>query len=97
VPQVVVYRVGWLTSLLFHLLVRLKHVSPVNIILNKMAVPELLQGKLKHQILLEKVSELLEDSPQRVAQLEDCQKLKASLAVKKPALEVAQHIESKWT
>ena len=59
VPQVVIYKVGWFTAVLFHLLVRLKFVSPVNIILQRMAVPELLQSGLTQNALFAKVEPLL--------------------------------------
>ncbi len=79
VPQVVIYRVGWLTSLLFHLLVRLKFVSPVNIILDKPAVPELLQSQLTHDALYNEVYGLLEEGDKRHHQLADCKNLKTML------------------
>ena len=80
VPQVVIYRVGWLTSVLFHLLVKLKFVSPVNIILDKPAVPELLQGKLTHDALYDEVNALLEEGDRRHGQIVDCEHLRTMLA-----------------
>ena len=80
VPQVVIYRVGWLTSVLFHLLVKLKFVSPVNIILDKPAVPELLQSQLTHDALYDEVASLLREGDSRRGQIADCGHLRTMLA-----------------
>ncbi|MBL92743.1 MAG: hypothetical protein CMH56_13140 [Myxococcales bacterium] len=97
VPQVVIYRVGLFTALLFHLLVRLKHVSPVNIILNRAAVPELLQSKLTHQSLLEQVSDLLSPTQKRQAQMVACAEIKEKLLGEGAAQKVADIIEREWS
>ena len=90
VPQVVIYKVGWLTSMLFHLLVRLKFVSPVNIILQRGAVPELLQGQLTQETLYDEVQGLVVDGQRRDQQIKDCQTLTQMLEGEGASAKVAQ-------
>ena len=45
IPQIVVYKTDWLFYTLAKLVVKIKYISLVNIILNKKAVPELIQSE----------------------------------------------------
>ncbi|HRC86195.1 MAG TPA: lipid-A-disaccharide synthase [Thermoanaerobaculia bacterium] len=65
-PLLVTYRVGRLTALLGRLLLRLPHISLVNLVLGKGAVPELLQAEARPETLAARAAELL-THPQQVA------------------------------
>jgi lipid-A-disaccharide synthase len=45
IPQIVVYKTDWLFYILAKIVVKIKYISLVNIILNKPAVPELIQSE----------------------------------------------------
>ncbi|NQW76168.1 MAG: lipid-A-disaccharide synthase [Cytophagales bacterium] len=45
IPQIVVYKTDWLFYILAKMVIKIKYISLVNIILNKKAVPELIQSE----------------------------------------------------
>lgn len=70
IPQVVVYKTDWLFYSLAKLLVKIKYISLVNIILDRKAVPELIQTAFSSEHITEKLIPLLnEEDPIRKAQL----------------------------
>ena len=76
VPQVVVYKTDWLFYSLAKLLVKIKFISLVNIILDKLAIPELIQVQFTSQHIqlhLQKI--LAKDAEARLEQLNDYEKL----------------------
>ncbi|MEI9992191.1 MAG: lipid-A-disaccharide synthase [Rhizomicrobium sp.] len=77
-PMVVAYRVGGLTYTLAQVLFRFKYFALVNLLLDRMAVPELLQHKATPQALAEAVTPLLTDkasAARQVADLDEVAKL----------------------
>ncbi len=67
-PLLVLYRLhGW-TYLAARLLVRLPHVSLVNLVLERAAVPELLQEKARPELVARAAADLLTD-PARIARM----------------------------
>lgn len=70
IPQIVVYKTDWLFYSLAKLLVKIKYISLVNIILDREAVPELIQTAFSSEHIRLKLNPLLtEDNPKRTAQL----------------------------
>lgn len=67
-PMIVVYRVGSWTWFLARLLVRLPHVSLVNLVLERGAVPELLQGEATPERISTEAAALVADEA-RVAEM----------------------------
>ena len=73
VPQVVVYRVSWLTAFVARHLLRFSvpHISPVNLVLGERLVPELLQEDLHAAAIVRCALPLLDGgSAERAAMLE---------------------------
>jgi len=68
-PAVITYKVSPLTALIGRRLLRLRHVSLVNILLDRQAVPELLQEDCTGTNLASALLPLLADTPERRAQL----------------------------
>lgn len=68
VPAVITYRVSPVTAAIARRLVRVRHVNLVNILLDRPAVPELLQEHCRPERLAEVVSMLLADAGAREAQ-----------------------------
>ncbi len=72
VPQVVVYRVSWLTAFVARHLLRFSvpHISPVNLVLGERLVPELLQEDLHSAAIVRCALPLLDrSSPERQAMI----------------------------
>ncbi len=70
-PMVMAYRLGWLTWTLMRPLVHARFGTLVNILLDREAVPELVQTACKPQALADAVEALLRDETVRAAQLRD--------------------------
>lgn len=60
IPQIVVYKTDWLFYSLAKMLVKIKFISLVNIILDKEAVPEMIQSKFTASHVAIKLKQLLE-------------------------------------
>ena len=91
-PMVVAYRFGWLTYALARPFVRAKYGTLANIILDREAVPEFIQGKCTGAALAEAVAMLLRDSNARARQLGALAEATAQLGVggEPPSLRAAR-------
>lgn len=69
-PMVVGYRVGGLTYFLSRFLMTVKYITLINILLDREAVPEFLQGRATPQNLAPAVARLFGDAGARAAQIE---------------------------
>ena len=78
VPQIVCYKTQWLTYFIAKQIIKLPYISLVNLILNKEAVPELIQNQLKLAPLKKALTAIL-NGPKRAQQLEDYAQLKIKL------------------
>lgn len=67
-PHVIGYRVSWLTGAIGKRLIRTPYANLINVILDRMVVPELLQNNCKAAQLHDNLLPLLDDSPERTAQ-----------------------------
>jgi len=70
VPTVLAYRVNWLTGAIVRQLVTVRFVSLVNLVLDRAAQPEFLQGRCRADLLADAVMALLRDPAARARQLE---------------------------
>jgi len=76
VPQIVVYKTDWLFYSLAKLLVKIKFISLVNIILDKLAIPELIQVQFTSQHIQLHLNKILaKDADVRLRQLKDYETL----------------------
>ena len=69
-PMVVGYKVGGLTFFLSKFLMTVTHITLINILLQREAVPEFLQSRCTPQNLADAVEKLFRDSAARAAQIE---------------------------
>lgn len=70
VPMVVVYKMGWATYAVARSLIRVSHISMVNLLAEKTLVPELIQHKARPTTIARAAVDLLED-PRRYASLKN--------------------------
>jgi lipid-A-disaccharide synthase len=91
-PMVVVYRLSWLSYLVGRLLVKLAHFALVNILAGRRVVPELLQRQASPERMAGEIERLLQDGPERRAQLEGLAEVRASLGEPGAARRVAEEI-----
>lgn len=78
-PMVVAYRVGGLTYTLAQVLFRFKYFALANLLLDRLAVPELLQDKATPAALADAVAPLLTDKGAAAAQVKDLDAVAALL------------------
>jgi lipid-A-disaccharide synthase len=80
-PTIVAYKVPKIEEFIARRLIQVSMVAQPNIILGEMAFPELLQDDAKGAALAERLSEIVEDSPERRRQLEAVGRLGERLAI----------------
>lgn len=97
VPQVVGYRMSFITALVGKIVLKVPYVSLVNLILQKKAVPELLQYDFTAKNIAKHLRELLPGGSQREMQVNSYQELRELLgkesASKKAAIIIAEHLQ----
>ncbi len=69
VPSVIAYRINPLTHAIARRMVKIKYANLVNLLLDRPAVPELIQGDCTPERLAASVSRLLDDAGARAAQI----------------------------
>ncbi len=94
VPQVVIYRISKLSYALAKLLVRISRVCIVNILAGRDLVPELLQRRVRAELIAQEAQTLLADGPARERVLAGYQELKTLLGNQRPSTRVASILET---
>ena len=79
VPQIVCYRGDAVFINIARWIIKVPYISLVNLILNRRAVPELIQGAMNPDDLEQMLIELLKDTPARKQQLADYEELEMAL------------------
>jgi len=93
IPQVVVYKTDWLFYSLAKLLVKIKFISLVNIILNRKAVPELIQTEFSSEHISSHLLPLLsEGNEKRMAQLSAYDELQMCIGLSGASRKTAEKI-----
>ncbi len=90
VPQIVCYKTSWLTYWTGRMLIKVPYLSLVNLIAEKLVVPELIQGDYTKNNLIKNLKGLLEDGPGRQQQLAGYRKVRMLLGNKNAASETAR-------
>lgn len=93
-PMVVSYKVGKLTAAIYRPLIRVKYYTLVNLILDRLAVPELMQEDCQPVLLADAVAPLLTDPAAQAAQIADLDKALALMGqgAENPSRRAAQAI-----
>jgi lipid-A-disaccharide synthase len=92
VPSVVVYKLFPLTFWIGKMIVRVKHISLVNILAGREVVKELLQSDASPEKIMQELRKILEDARYRQGMLEAFQEVKALFAGKRPSERVSDII-----
>lgn len=79
VPEIVCYKGSRISYWLAKRLIKVKYISLVNLILDRIAVPEMIQHEMRADLVAKKLQEILNDSPFKVKMLEDYKELKTVL------------------
>jgi lipid-A-disaccharide synthase len=96
VPMVIAYRVAPLTAMLARRLLTITYVCLLNLLVDRLVVPELLQERCVPADLAAALSPLMRDGPERRLQLEGCAEALRALGVdgESPSLRAAREAMS---
>jgi lipid-A-disaccharide synthase len=78
-PMIIVYRLSWLTYWIARLLVRVEHIGMANLIAGERVAPELIQGDLTPERIVQESRRILDDPEVRSLMVEKLTKVKAKL------------------
>lgn len=92
VPQVVVYKTSGLTYFVAKNLIKIKYISLVNLLLDQMAVRELVQDDFNQAELRQELKKLLDNKEYAEAMIENYKVLKNNLGEKKASVNTAKEI-----
>ena len=95
-PMVVVYRMAPLTHALLKCLVTAKYISPVNLVADMEAVPELIQTQVSVESMALEVAPLLTNTPERKAQQAALGHVQQAMAVSQPAADIAADVVASY-
>lgn len=79
VPQVVCYRTSAVSYWIGRAVIKVPFISLVNLIAKKKVVPELIQGRMNAQNLIQELKNIVEESPGRQAQLDGYQEVRREI------------------
>jgi lipid-A-disaccharide synthase len=92
IPLIVIYKMNFITYWIAKMLIDLKYVNLANIILDKEAIPELIQQNATSDNIVKEILMLI-DNPDRRAQMhDDLKSVKALFEGKKPTSRVAEMV-----
>lgn len=91
-PMVVVYRVSPLSYHIARLIVNVKYITLANLLLDKEAVPELIQDRANPENIMSELRTLIHDNRRRERMLGDLKRVKAMFSGKKPSMRVAEMV-----
>ena len=98
-PQVVCYKGSFLSYFIARMLIKVRFISLVNLILDKEAVPELIQGEMRSEQIVPILKDLLVDSELKSRMKNDYSLLKEMLggkgASKRAAIEMIALLQAK--
>ncbi len=97
VPQVVCYRTSWLTYWLAKQVIKVKYISLVNLIVDRLVVPELIQEAFKAEVISKLLKDLLEQGPGYKDQMAGYRKAKMLMGNLRASREAASHINKLLT
>jgi lipid-A-disaccharide synthase len=87
-PMVVVYKINWITYFILKAMVKVKYVNIANIILDKEAIPELLQHKATPRAVLDRLMPFIRDKARREALVADLRTVRLMFEGRKPSQRV---------
>jgi lipid-A-disaccharide synthase len=90
IPTVVCYKGGRISYYIARQLIKVKYISLVNLMLNREAVPELIQHKMNARGLHHELDTLLNDSQRRTKMKQDLEELKFQCGASGASARVAQ-------
>ena len=89
IPQLIIYKLNILTEFFASFLVKVKFANIINILENKMIIPELTNSKLKKIIFIKKFNDLIMNEKLNTIQINEVNKVISKIEMSKPPFEIA--------
>ena len=89
IPQLIIYKLNILTEFIASFLVKVKYANIINILENKMIIPELTNSKLKKKIFIKKFNELIINEKMNHTQMTKVKEIIKKIEMSKPPYEIA--------
>ena len=91
-PMVVLYKVSLLTSLMLRPIIKIPHISLVNVVAGKRVVPEFIQSNARPELIANEVSGLLNDKNRMEKMQDELDKVKEKLGMSGASFRAAKEI-----
>ena len=92
IPQLVIYKLNIVTELILNLFVKIKYANIINIIENKMIIPELTNSNLNEKIFLKEFSKLILDEELATNQIHNVNTALKKIVVNEPPYSFAANL-----
>ncbi len=89
IPQLVIYKLNYFTELIARFFIRIKFANILNILENKMIIPEITNSNLKKNAFIKQFNKLLVDDKSNSKQIEKVNKAICKIDLLKPPCEIA--------
>ena len=89
IPQLIIYKLNFFTELLAKNFIKIKYANIINIIENKIIIPEITNSNLNKKSFLNAFSALLNDTDSNIKQIKNINKTINKIIKKEPPYEVA--------
>ena len=89
IPQLVIYKLNYFTELIAKFFIRVKFANILNIIENKMIIPEITNSNLKTNYFIKQFNILLVDEESNIKQIQKVNKTISKIELLKPPFEIA--------
>ena len=89
IPQLVIYKLNFFTELIVRFFIRIKFANILNILENKMIIPEITNSNLKKNFFIKQFNNLLIDEKSNCKQIEKVNKAISKIELLKPPFEIA--------
>ncbi len=89
IPQLVIYKLNYLTELIVRSFIRIKFANIINILENKIIIPEITNSNLKKNFFINEFNKLLIDEKSNTKQIEEVSNVIRKIELSKPPYEIA--------
>ena len=89
IPQLVIYKLNYFTEIALKFFIKIKFANIINIMENKMIIPEIINSRLKKDIFLKKFNDLLFNEKLNDIQIFEVNKVISKIVKSRPPFEIA--------
>lgn len=92
IPQLVIYKLNIITELIVNLFIKIKYANIINIIENKMIIPEITNSNLNKKVFIEEFNKLISDEVLASNQIKNINRTLKKILVDKPPYSFAANL-----